>query len=103
MKRRSGAPMRLISQQSSANPAVTLFKLENSDGDSDPGPSSTTLRHSKRVKVEAVVKVEDVVHGDGDHGGVFRLIYQGSTHSGQKQESKVGSNTVAIATEAQSY
>jgi endonuclease-3 len=63
MKRRSGASTRLVSQQSSANPAVTLFKLENSDGDSEPGPS-TLLRHSKRVKVEAIVKVEDVVHGD---------------------------------------
>jgi endonuclease-3 len=67
MKRRSGASTRLVSLQSSANPAVTLFKLENSDGDSEPGPS-TSLRHSKRVKVEAIVKVEDVVHGDEYEG-----------------------------------
>ena len=55
--------MRLISQQSSADPTVTLFKLENPDGDSEPGPS-TSPRRSKRVKVEAVVKTEEVVHGN---------------------------------------
>ena len=73
MKRRSsvstpkGSPKtRLISQQSTANPSVTLFKLDNSDGDSrnlEPGPSSTPPppRRSKRVKVEKVVKVEEEV------------------------------------------
>ena len=66
MKRRSGRSTpkaRLMSQQSSTDPSVTLFKLENPDGDSDsePGPS-TSPRRSKRVKVEEIVKVEDVVH-----------------------------------------
>lgn len=68
MKRRSGASTpksfpktSLISQQSPANPSVTLFKLENSDGGLEPGPS-TPPRRSKRVKVEEeVVKVEEVL------------------------------------------
>ncbi|KAI0270291.1 DNA glycosylase [Russula aff. rugulosa BPL654] len=67
MKRRSGVSTpkslpetSLISQQSPANPSVTLFKLENSDGDLEPGPS-TPPRRSKRVKVEDDVKVEEVV------------------------------------------
>ena len=54
---------RLISQQSTASPSVTLFKLENSDGDLpvEPGPS-TPPRRSKRVKVEEKdVKFEEVV------------------------------------------
>jgi len=68
MKRRSsvstpkGSPKtRLISQQSTPNPSVTLFKLENSDGDLEPGPSTPPPRRSKRVKVEKVVKVEEEV------------------------------------------
>jgi len=63
MKRRSGASTqttRLISQQSSVDPSVTLFKLE--DHDSSPGgdPESglgrlaSPVRRSKRVKVEIV-------------------------------------------------
>ena len=52
---------RLTFQQSSADPTVTLFKLENPDGDSVPGPSASP-RRSKRVKVE------EVVHGDRDDG-----------------------------------
>lgn len=67
MKRRSGVSTpkslpktSIISQQSPANPSVTLFKLENSDGDLEPGPS-TPPRRSKRVKVEDDVKVEEVV------------------------------------------
>jgi endonuclease-3 len=71
MKRRSGvstpksfSKTRLISQQSPENPSVTVFKLENSDdGDSGPGPSSPP-RRVKRVKVEGVVKVEEVVDGE---------------------------------------
>jgi endonuclease-3 len=66
MKRRSGvstprslSKTTLISQQSPVNPSVTLFKLENSDGDLEPGPS-TPPRRSKRVKVEEIVKVEAV-------------------------------------------
>jgi endonuclease-3 len=54
---------RLASQQSPTNPSVTLFKLENSDGDLEPGPS-TPPRRSKRVKVEEVVKIEEVVDGE---------------------------------------
>ncbi|KAH9992852.1 DNA glycosylase [Russula vinacea] len=64
MKRRNGASIpktRLTSQQSSADPTVTLFKLEIPDGDSVPGPSASP-RRSKRVKVE------EVVHGDRDDG-----------------------------------
>lgn len=70
MKRRSGVSTpknlpkrRLISQESPADPSVTLFKLENSDGDLEPGPS-TPPRRSKRVKVEEVVKNEEVVDGE---------------------------------------
>jgi hypothetical protein len=70
MKRRSGVSTpkispktRLLSQQSPANPSVTLFKLENSDGDLEPGPS-TPPRRSKRIKVEEVVKVEEVIDGE---------------------------------------
>ena len=70
MKRRSGVSTpkifpktRLISQQSPSNPSVTLFKLENSDGDLEPGPS-TPSRRSKRVKVEEVIKVEEVADSD---------------------------------------
>jgi endonuclease III len=51
MKRRVDPSMRttrLISQRSSTDPAVTLFKLENIDD--EPGPSS--VRRSKRAKVE---------------------------------------------------
>jgi hypothetical protein len=69
MKRRSSGRSTpktrlIISQQSSTDPSVTLFKLENpdsDDGDSEPGPS-TPSRRSKRVKVEEIVKAEDVVH-----------------------------------------
>jgi endonuclease III len=60
MKRRSGASTpktRLISQQSPAHPTLTLFKLENPDGDSEPGPSASP-RRSKRVKVEEEVAGE---------------------------------------------
>ena len=67
MKRRSGASTpktHLTSQQSSADPTVTLFKLEVPDGDSVPGPSASP-RRSKRVKVE------EVVHGDRDDGEYF--------------------------------
>jgi endonuclease-3 len=60
---KSSQKTRLISQQSPANPSVTLFKLENSDGDLEPGPS-TPPRRSKRVKVEEVVKVEELVDGE---------------------------------------
>jgi endonuclease III len=67
MKRRSGVSTpksslktRLISQESPANSSVTLFKLEDSDGDLEPG-LSTPPRRSKRVKVEQVVKVEEVL------------------------------------------
>jgi endonuclease III len=70
MKRRSGVSTpksfpktRLTSQESPTNPSVTLFKLENSDGDLEPGPS-TPPRRSKRVKVEEVVKVEEAVDGE---------------------------------------
>ncbi len=72
MKRRSGVStpetvpkMRLASQQSPANPSVTLFKLEpdGDPADSEPGPSASS-RRSKRVKVEEVVKVAKVVDGD---------------------------------------
>ena len=62
MKRPSGPSTpktRLISRQSSADPAVTLFKLEDLDSDSEPGPSASP-RRSKRVKVEDVY---------GDRGG----------------------------------
>ena len=55
---------RLISQQSSADPTLTLFKLENPDSDPDPGPSASPPRRSKRVKVE------EVVHGAGDEFSV---------------------------------
>jgi endonuclease III len=59
MKRRGGTSTRatrLVSQRSSVEPAVTLFKLEDLD-DAEPGPS--TVRRSKRVKVE--VKAEDIM------------------------------------------
>jgi endonuclease-3 len=65
MKRLSGASTpktRLISQQSSADPTVTLFKLENPNGDLEPRPSASP-RRLKRVKV-----VEEVVQGDRDNG-----------------------------------
>lgn len=56
---------RLTSQQSTTSPSVTLFKLENSDGDLEPGPSTPPHR-SKRVKVEEKdVKVEEKV-ADGE-------------------------------------
>ncbi|KAH9961148.1 DNA glycosylase [Lactifluus volemus] len=58
MKRRGGTSTRatrLVSQRSSAEPTVTLFKLEDLD-DAEPGPSPE--RRSKRVKVE--VKAEDI-------------------------------------------
>ena len=62
MTRRSFPRAHLISQQSTVNPSVTLFKLENPDGDLEPAPF-TPLRRSKRVKVdEEVVKVEEVVN-----------------------------------------
>ncbi|KAI9453886.1 DNA glycosylase [Russula earlei] len=74
MKRRRDASTqmtRLISQQSSADAAVTLFKLESPDnGDSAPVPESSVpaARRStrKRVKVEdEVVKADEMVCGDG--------------------------------------
>ncbi|KAI9508452.1 DNA glycosylase [Russula earlei] len=77
MKRRRDASTqmtRCISQQSSADAAVTLFKLESPDnGDSAPVPESSVpaARRStrKRVKVEdEVVKAEEMVYGDGESG-----------------------------------
>jgi endonuclease III len=54
---------RLISQESPVDPSVILFKLENSDGNLEPGPSTPPCR-SKRVKVEEVVEDEEVVDGE---------------------------------------
>ena len=44
---------------------MTLFKLENSDGDLElePGPSTPPPRRSKRAKLEEDVKVEDIADG----------------------------------------
>ena len=79
MKRRLGVSTRtkrLVSQQSSADPTVTLFKLE--DPDDEPGPST---RHSKRVKVE--IKTEDVVDGDGDNRELLALASEASMGKGK--------------------
>jgi endonuclease III len=83
-RRRSGASTsqktRLVSQQSSADPAVTLFKLEGpgscspvGDTGSDPDPApipspqASTARRPKRVKVEEVSNV------NGDNAGLSVL------------------------------
>ena len=84
MKRRNGASTpktRLVSRQSSADPTVTLFKLESpsSDGDSLPGPSAS-LRRSKRVKVE------EVIDGDGV-GGEFSVSATKAAEKGKKPRS----------------
>ncbi|KAH9968457.1 DNA glycosylase [Russula compacta] len=67
MKRRSAGAStkttRLVSQKSSVDSAVTLFKL----GDSD-GSSSAVHRSRKRVKVEAVKAEETDHHEDRDEG-----------------------------------
>jgi endonuclease-3 len=69
MKRSSISPtqkMRLISHQSSASPAVTLFKLEDTDNDPEPGAiMASSSRPSKRVKAE-VTKTDETAYGDGD-------------------------------------
>ena len=67
MKRRSGASTqttRLISQQSPADPAATLFKLENPDSDPEPVPPASAARRSKRVKLE-VAEAGEMAYGDG--------------------------------------
>ena len=67
MKRRSGASTRttrLISQQSPADPAVTLFKLENPDSNPEPVPPASAARRSKRIKLE-VVGARVKAYGDG--------------------------------------
>ena len=67
MKRRSGRSTqttRLIPQQSSADPSVTFFKLEDHDSlpDSDPnsglGRLASPPHRSKRIKVEHVTTEE---------------------------------------------
>lgn len=81
MKRRLGVSTRtkrLVSQQSSTDPTVTLFKLEDPDG--EPGPST---RRSKRVKVE--IKTEDVVDGDGNNGELLALASEASTGKGKSK------------------
>ncbi|KAI0255240.1 DNA glycosylase [Lactifluus subvellereus] len=85
MKRRLGVSTRtkrLVSQQSSADPAVTLFKIE--DPDDEPGPSA--MRRSKRVKVE--IKTEDVVERDGDNGESLALASEASTGKGKSKSVK---------------
>ena len=73
MKRRSGRSTqttRLISQQSSADPSLTFFKLEDHDSLPDSGPQSelgrltSPARPSKRIKVE-IVNTEGATSGVG--------------------------------------
>ena len=72
MKRRSGGAStqttRLVSQKSSVDSAVTLFKLEDSDADgsSEQGPSAVRRsKKKKRVKIEAV-KDEEIDNNEGE-------------------------------------
>ena len=64
---------RLISQTSSADPSVTLFKLEDHDSfpgsepESGLGPLASPIRRSKRVKVE-MVNTEGTAYCGGDEG-----------------------------------
>ncbi|KAI9445762.1 DNA glycosylase [Lactarius psammicola] len=76
MKRRSGSstrPTRLITQQSSADQSVTLFKLEDLDDSHSHSPdSSVEGRHPKRIKVET--KASELLLSTGneealDNGG----------------------------------
>ena len=91
MKRRSRASTqktRLISHQSSADPSVTLFKLEDHDSlpDCDPesglGQPASPARRSKRVKVE-IVNTEGTVSCGGDDGEFPGLATKALTGKGK--------------------
>ena len=92
MKRRNGASTpttRLVSQRSSAEPAVTLFKLEDPDDDSSSAPGSSAVRRSKRVKVE-VVETEEMVNADSAADGELPIPItdsEGLTSKGKRARS----------------
>jgi endonuclease-3 len=76
-RRRSGASTsqttRLISQRSSANPAVTLVKLEDpssclpvSDTRSDPEPVPVPLPRASTARRSKRIKVEELAEGNND-------------------------------------
>jgi len=91
MKRRSNASTRttrLISKQSSADPSVTFFKLEDHHGlpDGDPesglGPLASLVRRSKRVKVE-IVNAEGTTSCGGDDEYLPGLATKAPTGKGK--------------------
>ncbi|KAH9961049.1 DNA glycosylase [Russula dissimulans] len=102
MKRRSGASTpktRLVSQRSSAHPAVTLLKLEDPDDVSVPGPSA--VRRPKRVKVEVDNKTEEVVDADSADGEFFLPVptsdSEGPTSKGKRARSPSRSGRTRFA------
>ena len=107
-KRRSGASTRtthLISQQSTADPSVTFFKLEDpnsfpgSNPESGLGPLASWLaspvRRSKRVKVE-IVNTERTACCGGDDDGLPGLATKAPTGKGEGQGCKTTTNTNTV-------
>jgi hypothetical protein len=78
---------------------LNFIQARDPDGDSDSeiGPSAS-LRRSKRVKVEAAIKVEEAAHGDRvDRVFSFSTtVVAATTDTGMKARSK--SRTVRIPT-----
>ena len=83
-RRRSGASTsqktRLVSQRSSADPAVTLFKLEDpgscspvGDTGSNPDPAPIPLPQASTARRPKRVKVEELADGNGDDAGLSVL------------------------------
>jgi len=111
MKRRSGAHTRtthLISQQSSADPSVTLLKLEDNDSlpyslsDPESGlePLASPAHRPKRVKVE-IVDTEETVSCGGDDKELPGLAHKAPTGKG-KGKGKAGRRPPARTPSSQS-